>query len=584
MAYDGFVIGALANELDRALAGGRIDKIYQPETDELLLRINNAGSKFHLLLSANGMSPRLHLTDHLPENPEQPPAFCMLLRKLFQNGRILSIRQRSSDRIIDIRISSPDEMGFLIERVLTIEIMGKHSNIIALRPEDSVIIDSIKRITGEINRYRQLLPGLAYVAPPDRGKRSFYNLSPSAIEELLCDEKLKGTPADRLAAVFQGISPAFAATLTRQRTTLADVAVCLADFVKRIESGSVQTGEIEALVYINQDQQPIDFHVFRLPDVEETAQTTRCFASVSHAIDYFFFHQAATGRLRQRGHALNQRVTAQLEKLRLKQQRLSEELLEAESAEHLRLAGELLTAHLHLIDPGAKTAEVPNYYDGTTLTIPLDPRFSPAANAQRYYKKYGKMKTAVREKRVQLEATAEQLDYLESVLIFIEQADSDTELDEIRRELAETGLFPARKAGSAGRTTRERRPSQAFLKYSSPNGLAVLIGRNNLENDRLTFKIAGKTDYWLHAKDIPGSHVLLKTEGSEPAAADLRFAAGLAAYYSKARLSANVPVDYVPIRYVKKPAGAKPGKVIFTHHRTLYVNPLNPSAGLTYDA
>ena len=312
-----------------------------------------------------------------------------------------------------------------------------------------------------------------------------------------------------------------------------------------------------------------------LAEYEDVCQVTR-FDDMESCLEYFYSNKKSTNKLNQKASSLIRSVTSQIDKLHLKEQRLKEDLLKAENSEELRLYGELLTASIHQIEPGAKNATVLNYYDGSEITIPLDPRFSPSKNAQNYFKKYGKAKTAVKEKQIQLDSVGSELAYLGSVLSYLENAEEIDDIDALRKELEEGGYVRRRKIPGG---FKEKKYQAKPYKYELPGGAQVLVGRNNKENDFLTFKLSSSKDIWLHTKDIPGSHVILRgldKAAHEPDEKTIYAAASIAAYYSKARGSENVPVDYVPIKYVKKPQGAKPGMVIFTNNRTVWVNPKLP--------
>jgi len=571
MSYDGFVTASVVRQLNDTINGGRIDKIYQPEKEELLFSIHGSRAKYRLLLSANGGNARAHLTDTEYANPENPSAFCMLLRKHFQSGKIIEIRQVGSERIIEIKIGHRNEMGFPVEKSLFVEIMGKHSNIIAVDSETNKIIDAIKRISPDISRVRQILPGLPYVLPPDQGKVSFYHADAGFIEELF--EKSAGIPPEKiLLQNIAGLSPALSEEilfLAQHGPGTSSLGTSCAKILMDL-SLSLQK-EHSAFVYEDANQLPLDFHVFPLHSLEGgTGRKT--FPGICEAVDFFFSHRDATNRVRQKSSDLVRTINAALDKLLLKKQRLSEDLLRAEDADKFRLFGELLTTAIHQVQPGADHVQVLNYYDGTPIDIPLDPKISASKNAQRYYKKYGKAKTAVKEIQNQLLEVDDSVEYLESVLIFAENAANFEETLLIREELVENGYLRKRKDKYMPSSKVKNKP----ISYATQEGLTILVGKNNKENDRLTFKTADKRDLWFHTKDIPGSHVVLLTEGREVSESSILEAAAAAAYFSKARASENVPVDYVKIRYVKKPAGAKPGKVIFTDNKTVYVNPALP--------
>ncbi|MFA7660743.1 MAG: NFACT RNA binding domain-containing protein [Anaerovoracaceae bacterium] len=573
MAYDGLVAGAMAVYLNGILAGGRINKIYQTDAEELILNIHAGREKRQLYISANSGHARIHLIEENKEqaNPQNPTAFCMLLRKHFQGGRITAIEQVESERVIEISVDHNDELGFSVSKKLTVEIMGKHSNIIAIDEASGRILDSIKRISLDLSRYRQLLPGLPYVYPPGQNKVSFYTLSLDVLTGIMEDDSQSLPKA--LVGGIQGVSPTIsreichAAIRAAQRGTESLMAEDIHRIIKEM-AASIHTGNLRPVVYLDKDRVPVDFHIFPLSDSESLLDKV-VFDNPSSAVEYYFSHKASSNRIRQKSTDLMRTLTSSLDKLYLKKQRLSEDLLAAENAEPYRIYGELLTANLHKISQGAPTVTVLNYYDDTEVEISLDPRFSPSRNAQRYFKKYSKAKTAVREKKIQLEEANHSIGYLESVLAYVENADTLEEIEEIRQELTEGGYLRRRKSGY--RLCKSKLQPRAF---TTSDGSRILIGRNNKENDQLTLKTADKKDLWFHTKDVPGSHVILSAQGKKPSDEAMTEAASLAAYYSKARNSSNVAVDYTLVRHVKKPSGAKPGMVIYTDHKTLYVDPI----------
>ena len=582
MSFDGVITGAIAEEIKSRILGGKIEKIYQPENDELVFHIHAKATGHRLYASCNSSHPRIHFIREIPENPSSPLAFCMLLRKHLQSGRILDVRQKDSERIIEIRVETRNELGFSVNKRLIIEIMGKHSNIILVDDESEKIIDSIKRISIDVNRYRQILPGKLYQIPPEQDKIPFRSLSQSDLEKILTPDgtgmtgelHLNEENLPRLLmSAIQGISLSLAESIAASAMADPDFdqnpAMVLFErfhnLILAIEEGSgVPT------VHVLNGEKPLDFHIIPLmPDSPEISALT--FDSLSEALEYFYAHRDSSNRAKQKATDLEKNVKNILQKLYLKKQRLSEDLLEAENSEKYRLFGELLTASLHLVRPGESSVKVINYYDGEELQIPLDKRLSPSKNAQQYFKKYGKAKTAVREKRVQLEELETDILYVESVAEFLEKASTPEEMELLRTELADNGYMKKRKA--VGKPAKIKTKP---YEYKSVEGLRILAGRNNTDNDQLTFKLAGPKDIWFHAKDLAGSHVILFTEGREPSDESIRLAASIAAYHSKGKNSENVPVDYTRVKFVKKPKGAKPGMVIFTDNKTIYVNPLLP--------
>ncbi len=563
MAFDGIVTRAMIRELNEKILYGKIEKVYQPEADELVFHIHTKNGNLKLLASAGSAHARLGFITENPVNPPAPLAFCMLLRKHLQGGRITKISQKDSERIIEISLETLNELGFTMSKKLIFEIMGKHSNITLVDIASGKIIDSIKRVSFDVNRVRQILPGMIYEYPPEQDKIPFSEITADKLEALPADGK-------SILRAAGGISPAFAEELALRGGKARSE--YLASVLEAIDTGNFgESGG--ARVYVDGNGVPVDFYAFPLSQLEESCAVLT-FDSLSQAMEFYFGKKASSNQGRQKSHDLIKSVNAQLDKMYLKKKRLSEDLLRAENSEDLRLFGELLTANLHLVAPGAKSVEVTNYYDGSKVSIPLDVKLSPSKNAQRYFKKYGKAKTAIKEKQIQLAENDEEIKYLESVLSFLENTEDVAEIESLRAELVETGYVRRRKQAGG---FKEKKYKPAPYRYTLSNGIGVLVGRNNKENDYLTFKLAGNKDLWLHTKDIPGSHVIVESSGAELDEASIWEAAAIAAYHSKARTSENVPVDYVPIKFVKKPSGAKPGMVIFTNNRTVYVTPKLPT-------
>ena len=564
MSFDGIVTGAVVHQLNHTLVGGKIEKIYQPEADEIILNVHSGRENYKLYISSNSSHARMHLITDTTSNPLNPMGFCMLLRKHLQGGRITAIQQKDSERIIEISVDTINELGFSVNKKLIIEIMGKHSNIIVVDITSNKIIDSIKRISIDVNRYRQLLPGQQYVYPPSQDKVPYYGITEEQIKSFV--ENAGDNTAKALMSHIQGISPMISDEIVYQAGRMeSSLYRVLTDFVDRINSDSPSPK-----VYLQEDDTPFDFHLFPLSSIAGFYKEV-AFQNISDAISYYYSNKSSSNRIKQKSSDLDRAIGNSLDKLYLKKQRLSEDLLKAENSDIYRLYGELLTANLHQIIPGASQTEVLNYYNNESLAIPLDPRFSPNQNAQRYYKKYSKAKTAVTEKNIQLSESNIDITYLESVLSYIEKAVSVEEIEELRQELIEGGYLKKKK-----NNFKPSKSKPAPYQYTTSDGFRVLVGRNNKENDILTFKTASGKDLWLHTKDIPGSHVILFTDGKGVPETAIFEAAAMAAFHSKARESENVPVDYTQVRHVKKPSGAKPGMVIFVDNKTVYVNPKLP--------
>ena len=564
MSYDGVVTCAMTQELRKELIQGKIEKIYQPEPDQLLLSVHTSAGRRKLFVSASGNHSGVYLTETSPENPVQPPLFCMVLRKHLGAARIQDINQHGCDRIIEIDLETVDELGFNVNKRLICEIMGKHSNVMLVDLGTGKIIESIKHVGIDVNRARQVLPGKLYEYPPGQEKQPFTEVTQDDMDRLT-DGQLQ--PERNILAGVQGVSPALAQSIA---SASPQTPYQFLDTMRR----SIEESTYEPRVYMK-DGVPADFHIVPLSAYEcDSSYEPLVFDTLSRAAEYFFINRESSNTVKQRAGDLNRHVKSHLDKLRLKVQRLNEDLAKAADSDKYRLYGELLNASLHTVKQGDKKAVVTSYYDGSQVEIPLDPRYTPARNAQNYFKKYAKGRTALKEKQIQLDETMAEIEYLESVYSYAERAGSVEEIDLLRAELTEGGYLRQRKSRSKGNKSRKAKPKPH--EYTLPSGKKVLVGRNNKENDFLTFKKASSTDIWLHTKDIPGSHVILVTEGQQPSEDDLRMAAQIAAHHSKGAGSANVPVDYTKVRYVKKPSGSKPGFVIFTHNRTLYVDPAIP--------
>ncbi|MBR0596785.1 Rqc2 family fibronectin-binding protein [Sinanaerobacter chloroacetimidivorans] len=571
MGFDGMVTGAVTRQLSQLLVGGKIEKIYQPESDEIIMNIHSGRENYKLYLSSNSSHARMHLISSAGSNPQNPSGFCMLLRKHLQGGRISSILQKDTERIVEMSVDTINELGFSVNKKLIIEIMGKHSNIIVIDAVTGKIIDSIKRISIDVNRYRQILPGQIYVYPPSQEKVPYHEITEQHLISMaeFAQDRLSRALVDRI----QGISPVIAEEIVFQAGLLSDSshtenpdAASLLTVIKNF-SQKIHNGDFSPKVYLDDNGVPVDFHLFPLAAFKGIYEELS-FDHISEAADYFYSNKSSSNRIKQKSSDLERAIHNSLDKLYLKKQRLSEDLLKAANAETDRLYGELLTANLHLIRQGDGAAEVLNYYDNQIVQITLDPRFSPSQNAQRYYKKYSKAKTAITEKNIQLREANQDIEYLESVLSYIEKAVTVDEIEELRQELIEGGYLRKRK-----NQYKPSRSKPSPYQYTSSDGHKILVGRNNKENDILTFKTASGKDVWFHTKDIPGSHVILFTEGKGVTETAIFEAAAIAAYHSKARESENVPVDYTQVRHVKKPSGAKPGMVIFVDNKTVYVNP-----------
>lgn len=564
MSFDGIATYAAVKELKTKLQLGKIEKIYQPQPEQLLLIIHTKQGKQKLFMSAGGNHSAVYLINETPENPAIPPVFCMVLRKHLNAARITDIQQYQNDRIIEIFMETVNELGFSVNKKLIIELMGKHSNILLTDVTTGKIIDSIKHVSIDVNRARQVLPGKSYEYPPAQDKVPFCMITESDMERLISDEP---QPERRVLSGIQGVSPALAETIACSR----DPIICF-DKLREIIS-SIDNGNTTPVVYIDSDSKPVDFHITPLVPFEKTYVRLN-FNTFSEAAHYFFSHRETSNTVKQKSNDLLKIIRTHLSKLRLKTQRLREDLHKAENSDKYRLYGELLMANLNIPNTGDTSVNVVNYYDGSTVRIPLDPKYPPAKNAQNFYKKYGKSKTAVKEKKIQLDEVSRQIEYLESVSSYLERVKTIEETDLLKQELIDSGFIRYKKTKRGQIKKNKPKP----YSYTLSSGKTVLVGRNNKENDWLTLKKAASSDLWFHTKDIPGSHTILILNGENPTKEDLFEAASIAAFHSKGSDSENVPVDYTKIRYVKKPSGSNPGMVIFTNNKTLYVNPQLPAS------
>lgn len=577
MAYDGIFMAALAAELREKLRGGRVDKIYQPEADTLILAIRCDRSNHRLKLSASSSLPYVSLTETKPENPQQPPMFCMLLRKHLSGARLIDIRQRGLERILDFIFDTFDELGNRVERVLCAEIMGRHSNLIFYQADTKVVVDSVKRISSAVSRVRQIYPGVVYQLPPG-GKGNLAETSaPFWHAPDLSELNSPSKPVQQwLLDSFQGFSPALCQQLCAEAEV--DPSLSLRDqshgalealeaVLKRLKH-QVLTHSLETRLLLDASGKPLDLTAAPLLRLEIYGHLSSVLEP-SVCVNRLYEARDVRDRLDQKSASMKKLVETRLERLINKKSHLEADLFQAEDAERQRQYGELILANLYRLSKGDHAAVVENFYeDGAPeISVPLDLRLTPAENAQRYFRKYHKLRNGKIEILSQLDQTSLEIDYLESVLIQIEQSTDAGNLEAIRSELAGEGYLKRRGH------QKEKRTKSAPLKYMSSEGFEILVGRNNVQNDELTLKIASNKDLWFHTKAAPGSHVVVRTQGRPVGEQTLWEAAVIAAWHSKARQSGQVPVDYTEIRHVSKPSGSKPGRVIYVQNRTLYVTP-----------
>ncbi len=575
MAFDSTVMTAVVAELNAKLLGGRISKIYQPEPDELALLLYSGGTNYRLLLSANARQPRIHLSTIEKKNPPAPPTFCMLMRKYIEGGRILAIHQVGRDRICRMRIGVTDELGNPVEFILVAEVMGKHSNILLLNPHGR-IVDAVRRVTEEVNRYRELLPGLPYVPPPPTAK-----LDPAAVtREILTSAMTEpaGPAWQFLLDTVDGLGPMLAKEAVVRAGSPIDSAAGQVDLSRLAEAVQtlVNQGEYEPRLLYDQDDRLKEFHV--LPLLHWPGRARTGFPTISTCLDAYYGGRAEEEKFRALRGSLAKLVRDEIARVRKKAKAQRESLETAESAEAFRIQGELITSNLWQIKKGDTEATVVDYYDpnGGEVTIPLDPQLSPSENAQAYYRRYQKARSGLAMIQEQLAKSEGEQAYLEQVEVSLAQASSLPDLEEVRRELISEGYMgdEAREKRKERTGDSKEQKAQPPLTIRSTDGLEIWVGRNNRQNDYLTLKLAAPHDLWFHTKEIPGSHVILRVSpGRDVPESAIHEAAALAAYHSKARDSSGVPVDYTLRKHVRKPNGAKPGMVIYDNQRTLWVTP-----------
>lgn len=570
MSLDGAFLHIVKNEL-MPLIGSRVDKVYQPSREEIVisLRTLRDGAK-KLILSANSVSARVNITSAAFENPAQPPMLCMLMRKHLGSGRLTDIRQDGLERILYLDFECTNEIGDIVTNTLIAEIMGRHSNIILVR--DGRVIDSVKRVTDDISSVRRILPNIVYETPPRSERLDLLVVSPE--EVLSAIEGSTERLSKKLTAVLEGVSPIFARECAYYCAKDVD-AVCnelsesARDRLRFIlaKAKKALNGEAEFTVVSELSGKKKDFCFINIEQYSTGMLTSHC-DSANELLDSFFAAADRSERTKQRAHDLLKLLMNAYERVSRKIELQKKELAECSEREVFRVCGDLINANIYRLEKGMTKAELEDFYTGEIRVITLDARLTPAQNAQKYYNEYRKLDTAEKMLTELIAKGQQELVYIDSVFDAVSRTDSEADLAEIRRELREQGYL----RGGVRPDEKVKKQSEP-LKFRSTDGFEILVGRNNVQNDRLTLKTAKAADIWLHTQGIAGSHVIIRTEGQEVPEQTLYEAAMLAAYHSKGRESSQVPVDYVAIKFVKKPAGAKPGMVIFTNNRTLFVAP-----------
>ena len=573
MALDGAFLYAIKKELE-PLIGSRVEKVHQPSREEIVISLRSKQGSKKLYISANSGSARVHITNMSVDNPQTPPMFCMLLRKHLGSGKLISVRQDGLERILNLDFECVNELGDIVTVTVACEIMGRCSNIIAIGA-DGRIIDSIKRVDEDMSRERLVLPGMRYSLPPRDSRLNFLNAAPEEIVPAL-REQGSAELSKALIRTFEGISP----VLAREWTYFAGRGT-------HLEADSIDGDQLDRLLFIikrtkeqleqneccftvasDRDGQLKDFSFIRLSQFG-TLMLTREMPNASELLDYFYAERDRALRTKQRANDLFKLIVNLTERIQRRLMTQRDELAACADRDRFRLYGDLLSANLYRLKKGDVSAIVENFYEegSPQISIPLDIRRTPSQNAQKYYTEYKKAATAEQKLTEQIALGEEELQYIDSVFDALSRAETENDIVQLRLELAQQGYVRG--------TSAKAKPPKALppIEYRSSDGFTILVGRNNRQNDQLTLKFAEKSDIWLHTQGLTGSHVIIVCEGNEPPDRTIEEAAVIAAVNSRGRGSNQVPVDYCLVRYVRKPAGAKPGKVIFTNYRTAFVRP-----------
>ena len=572
MAFDGITVSAIKAEIEDKILGGRIDKVYQPEKDEIILGIRSMGQAYKLLLTSNASNPKFHFTQTNPSNPMTPPLFCMVMRKHLQSGKIIKIEQPDFDRILNIYVESLNELGDYSVKKLVLEIMGRHSNII-LTDENNTILDCIKHIGHDTSSVREVLPGREYTLPPSQGKINTLELDNNNFNEVL-----ENNPSFEIQSViyknYTGISPIAASEICYRANVNGSTPVeALTDIQKEIVFNKfaelvedIKANRFYPESITNEKGKTIDFSPIEM--TQFNGLEIKKYTSISELIESFYANRDFAYRIGQKTQDLRKLITQNIERCIRKKDIQMQTLRSIKNRDELRLKGELLTANIYSIKKGMTTVELPNYYSENQelVAIELDSNKTPSENAQKYYKAYNKAKRTFEALKDQIKSNVEELAYLESVLTSVNNCTDEQDVKEIRRELREEGYVKKVK-NQKDKSKKHSVP----LHFISQDGFDIYVGKNNIQNDELTLKFARPRDIWMHTKNIPGSHVIIVANGQTIPDTTLNEGAMLSAFYSKAKNSSKVPVDYTEKKNVKKPNGSKPGFVIYETNKTAYI-------------
>ncbi|ENK1242434.1 NFACT family protein [Clostridium botulinum] len=567
MALDGIFLFSIINEMKTKILNGRVDKVTQPEKDEIVLSIKNNRKTYKLLISSSAVYPKIHFTDILKKNPMQPPMFCMVLRKYLNSSKIINIRQLDTDRIVLIDFESADEMGFNSIYTLIVEIMGRHSNITLVRERDNLIMDSIKHVTPEINSVRNLYPSIEYTYPPASLKLNPFNFSVEDFKNYIQDNNVK-LNKNMFSNIFTGVARQFSNEIA-YRLEENNLEIALENIhgiyvvIKNIFD-SIENKGLSFNCYLDKDIVK-DFYCIDFHSLNNFKSIH--YESPSLLIESFYFEKDKADRLNSKSSDLQKLINLNIERCEKKIKILEGNLKDCNEKEKFQICGEILTANIYALKKGMDKVNLLNYYTNEYMDIKLDPNKNPSDNIQKYFKKYNKLKKTEIAAKEQIKFALDELEYLNSVLTSIKNADSYDDIEEIKRELIETGYIKFKRKNN--KKIKNTKP----LHFISSDGIDIYVGKNNIQNDYLTLKFANNHDIWMHTKNIPGSHVIVKNFQGNIPEKTLEEAATLAAFYSKSKDSAKVPVDYTEVKNVHKPNGAKPGMVIYYTNKTIYIDP-----------
>ncbi len=575
MALDGIFLHLLSEELKEVLIGSKVDKIHQTQKTELVFTLRTRSGAYRLLMSASGNAPRLHLTTQQIENPPKPPMLCMLLRKHLGGATLLDIKQEGLDRILKLVFSSVNELGDRVTRTLVIEIMAQYSNIILL-DENDVIIDAVKRVDNTKSSVREVLPSLRYELPPSQNKLDITRNSAEEIIDAITSKNTKLNNA--ILSSMEGMSPVLCREIAFRTAGIDALADELSEnqkiklaFEFEMLKNTVLNRTVSPNAVADTDGKLLDFSFIPITQYGSAAQYLS-YDSLSETLERFYFERERLARTKSKAEDLFKNVNNLIERLAKKISNQMAELEECRDREEKKIFAELINANLYRLSKGSTVYELENYYDNyKTVAIPVKPELTPTENAQRYYKEYRKLRTAEEMLTKLIAEGREELVYLRTVLDELSRAETEREISEIRQELSDGGFVKQKNQGKI-----KRNQPMPPLEFNAPDGFKVYVGRNNIQNDKLSLKTAMKSDLWFHIQKAPGSHVILSLDGREPTEKAMEYAAKVAAYYSSGREAGAVEVDYTEVRNLKKPSGAKPGFVIYHVYNSVLVKPEIP--------